>query len=62
LTEKPNGNSVQTLTESDDKNMDADEVESENGVESKQQVERRFQNRWLSQYQWLRSMPFFRIS
>jgi hypothetical protein len=30
LTEKPNGNSVQTITESDDKNMDADEVESEN--------------------------------
>ena len=32
-----------TVTENDDKNMYADEVESENNVESKQKVERRFQ-------------------
>ena len=32
-----------TVTESDDKNMYADEVESENDVESKQKMERSFQ-------------------
>ena len=35
--------SIWEIPENDDKNMYADEVESENDVESKQKVERRFQ-------------------